>query len=722
MAEKDFKVKKGLIVGDLTSTGYVKVSTVGSALTTSSTISTSDLSGVVSAANGGTGINNGSSTITLGGNLSTSGAATLGSSTHTLSLVTTGNTSVTLPTTGTLATLSGSESLTNKKLGSLTSNGIVTTSGGDGTLSVTATTGSGDVVLATSPTLVTPTLGAATATSINGLAITSSTGTLTIANGKTATVSNTLTFTGTDSSSVAFGGGGTVAYTGDKLNAFAATSSSELAGVISDETGSGALVFGTSPTFTTGIDGGATFAAFASSTDLTIGYSGINSSTTNISVAATNDGQTKTVNIGTNGDNGSTTIINIGTDTDTGSVSNVNIGSTSGGTVTIKKDLTVTGDLIVNGSTTTINSTTLSVDDKNIELASTASPSDASADGAGITVKGTTDKTFNWVDSTDAWTSSEHMNLASGKAYYINGTSVLNGTTLGSGVTSSSLTSVGTIATGTWQGTAVAVAYGGTGATDAATARTNLGLAIGTDVQAYNSTLAAVAGGTYTGDDSIATVGTITAGTWNGSTIAVANGGTGATTATGAINNLLPSQGSAANKYLKSDGTNVSWATIPSGGAGDLTGDTLASNVLNSSLTSVGTLTGLNINGVITLKSSGTDAAKTSATAYTLSAATATAVDSVAASGVEAVEYTVSLMQGTSTNMRMRTSKILAQHNSGTGVVDYVEYGIIETGSALMAGVSVEAALNNSNIELQVTVTDANTNNVTCRVVRTVLL
>ena len=50
-------------------------------------------------------------------------------------------------------------------------------------------------------------------TSINGLAITASTGTLTIANAKTATINNTLTFTGTDSSSVAFGAGGTVLYT-----------------------------------------------------------------------------------------------------------------------------------------------------------------------------------------------------------------------------------------------------------------------------------------------------------------------------------------------------------------------------------------------------------------------------------------------------------------------------------------------------------------------------
>jgi len=87
--------------------------------------------------------------------------------------------------------------------------------------------------------------------------------------------------------------------------------------------------------------------------------------------------------------------------------------------------LTLSGDLTVNGTTTTINSTTLSVDDKNVVLGDVATPSDTTADGGGITLKGATDKTFNWVDATDAWTSSEHINLASGKTLKYNGTDLV---------------------------------------------------------------------------------------------------------------------------------------------------------------------------------------------------------------------------------------------------------------------------------------------------------
>jgi hypothetical protein len=106
---------------------------------------------VIGAAYGGTGIaNNAANTIAFTGNYS-------------LGLTLAANTSLTLPSSGTVATVAGSEALTNK--------------------------------------------------SINGLTVTASTGTLTITNAKVLSVSNTLTFTGSDASSVAFGAGGTVAYT-----------------------------------------------------------------------------------------------------------------------------------------------------------------------------------------------------------------------------------------------------------------------------------------------------------------------------------------------------------------------------------------------------------------------------------------------------------------------------------------------------------------------------
>ena len=183
--------------------------------------------------------------------------------------------------------------------------------------------------------------------------------------------------------------------------------------------------------------------------------------------------------------------------------------ATLSGNATFSNNLTVTGDLTVNGTTTTINSTTVSTDDKNIVLADTASPSDATSDGGGITLRGTTDKTWNWIDATDAWTSSEHINLASGKSYYINGTQVLSSTTLGSGVTGSSLTSVGTIGTGTWQGTTIGVAYGGTGQTS----YTNGQLLIGNTATGglSKATLTAGTGVTITngnGTISIASTGT----------------------------------------------------------------------------------------------------------------------------------------------------------------------------------------------------------------------
>ena len=117
-------------------------------------------------------------------------------------------------------------------------------------------------------------------------------------------------------------------------------------------------------------------------------------------------------------------------------------------------NVTIAGDLTVNGTTTTVNSTTLQVDDINIELGTVATPTDVTAEGGGITLKGTTNKTLNWTSASGSWTSSENINVATGKTYKIAGTDVLSATTLGSGVTSSSLTSLGTLSALNVTGTA----------------------------------------------------------------------------------------------------------------------------------------------------------------------------------------------------------------------------------------------------------------------------
>jgi hypothetical protein len=117
----------------------------------------------------------GGKTVTLGGSFTITGAFSTAFSVSS-------PTTLTLPTSGTVTALGN------------------------------ATTGSGAIVLAGSPTLITPTLGAALASSINGNLITTGTGTLTLGASKTLTASNTLTFLGTDGSAVNFGTGGTVVY------------------------------------------------------------------------------------------------------------------------------------------------------------------------------------------------------------------------------------------------------------------------------------------------------------------------------------------------------------------------------------------------------------------------------------------------------------------------------------------------------------------------------
>ena len=261
--------------------------TIAAGSNTISGLTNSNLSGTAGITNANlanSSVTIGSTTVSLGGTstslaglTSATFAGSTSGTTQILSGAAAGSSVLTLPVaTDTLVGKATTDTFTNKTFNTAATGNVFQING----TGITAVTGTGSVVLSSSPTLVTPTLGAALATSINGLTISSSTGTLTIANGKTLTASNTLTFTGTDTSSVAFGSGGTVAYVADKLSAFAATTSAELAGVISDETGTGALVFANTPTLVTPVLGAAT----ATSITATSGNMVVNAAAGNNSV------------------------------------------------------------------------------------------------------------------------------------------------------------------------------------------------------------------------------------------------------------------------------------------------------------------------------------------------------------------------------------------------------------------------------------------------------
>jgi hypothetical protein len=292
-------------------------------------------------------------------------------------------------------------------LGSFTSAQLAT--------ALTDETGTGANVFATSPTLVTPVLGVATATTVNKITITqpATGGTLTIVEGATLTASATGSVSGTNTGDNAAntlysGLVSNVTHTGDATGSTALTVV-KINGVLMSGLATGIL----KNTTTTGAPSIAVAADFPTLNQNTSGTAAGLSAT--LAVASGGTGQTSST--------GSGAVVLANTPT----LITPNSGAATG------TSLVLSGNLTVNGTTTTISSTTLSVADKNIELAQ-GSITEAAADGGGLTLHGLTDHTWNWVLATTSWTSSDHINVASGKSYYINGTVVLSATSLGSGI------------------------------------------------------------------------------------------------------------------------------------------------------------------------------------------------------------------------------------------------------------------------------------------------
>jgi len=285
---------------------------------------------------------------------------------------------------------------------------------------------------------------------------------------------------------------------------------------VDSEVGSSALTIGadsgsddtvTVGTDTLNISGGANITTTVSNNDISVALD----ATITSGITALTAGQLNADNIRIDG--------NVISSTD----SNGNITLTPNGT----GDVVISGDLTVNGTTTTVNSTVVTLDDPIMQLGGDSAPGSDDDKDRGVAFRwhnGSAAKNgwFGYDDSQskftfvpDATITSEVISGTVGNAIFGNIEGTITTAAQNSITSATGLAAVGTVTTGVWQGTDVGVAHGGTGSSTASGARTNLGLAIGSDVQAYDAELAAIAGLTSAADKGIQFTGSGTAAVYD---------------------------------------------------------------------------------------------------------------------------------------------------------------------------------------------------------------
>ena len=420
-----------------------------------------------------------------------------------------------------------------------------------------------------------------------------------------------------------------------------------------------------------------------------------------------------------------------------------------GGAATVGGNLTVTGDLAVNGTLTTINSTTVTVDDKNIELGSVATPTDTTADGGGITLKGASDKTILWVQSTGRWTFNNPIEATSIQNTPIGSTTASTGafTTLsasgnvtlnGAGATLSLQPSgAGTVTinpatAGTINNMSIGATARGSGAFTTLTSNAATTFTANTASTSTGTGTVVVTGGVgvsgaiYAGSIQNTPIGSTTASSGAFTTLSA----TGAVTVNTAANNQSYTTTGAGTITITSNttgninGMNIGATTRGSGAFTTLAASSAvtfasATNATSNSTGAVQIDGGMSVDldiyhsgSHVYATAAGVKVGEERALQTTVATTSATALDSWAVATYRYARYIVQITQGSD----IQISEVRLAHNGTTTTM--TEYAVLETNGPIAAAFTSDVT--GGNARLLVTMTSATS--ATINIIRTLVV